>query len=233
MWCCHKLLRLWNHNCSLANYGSRCVVLVSKVLLHIRHSLCMLSVAASSELQQELSICERDHVTHTSKLYTSWPPQEMLTVFHLGVWGAVLGSLVLFAFPPSGEELWQLVLGIEEWAVPGALNMGTLEAQACGDSQSPAQHAQNSAFETTGAAAGWHGCSFLCCVNLKLSYLWGRFLHICSYRNRLRKHFLMHPCVMWDKLAFWSETNLLSNPDSVTSLMTELFKGLSSLSVKW
>lgn len=98
MWCCHKLLRLCNHNCSLANYGSHRVVFVSRVLLHIRHSLCMLSMAASSELQQELSICERDHVAHTSKLYTSWPLQEMLTVFHLGVWGVVLGSLCIPSF---------------------------------------------------------------------------------------------------------------------------------------
>lgn len=147
--------------------------------------------------------------------------------------GCVCGSLVLFAFPPSGEALWLLVLGLEEWAVPGALSMGMLDAQACGDSQSLAQHAQNSAFKTTGAAAGWCDCSFLCCVNMKLSYLWGCFLHICSYRNRFQKHFLVPLYVMWNKLAFWSETNLISNPDSVTSLMTELFKGLRSLSVKW
>lgn len=132
-----------------------------------------------------------------------------------------------------GEALWLLVLGLEVWAVPGALSMGTLDAQACGDSQSLAQHAQNSALETTGAAAGWCDCSFLCCVNMKLSYLWGCFLHICSYRNRFQKHFLMPLYVMWDKFAFWSETNLISNPDSVTSLMTELLKGLRSLSVKW
>lgn len=157
----------------------------------------------------------------------------MSTVFHLGSWGGVPGSLVLFAFPPSGEALWLLVLGLEAWAVPGALSMGTLDAQACGDSQSLAQHAQNSAFETTGAAAGWCDCSFLCCVNMKLSYLWGYFLHICRYRNRFQKHFLMPLCVMWDKLAFWPETNLISNPDSFTSLMTELLKGLRSLSVKW